>query len=115
MDLFYYQEKKVKKVIFILIILFGIKLHAALPPFFHTLREIEAIISDSRLHEELGGGEPILEVKRVDEGYLILTNRYTLKVEVIYHFPHELWCGIGEIELKFNEKEVRSDLDTINY
>jgi len=102
-----------KKYIFILIFLFGIKLHAALPPLYQSLKEIDAIISDARLKEELGSAEPVLEIKRVADGYLIFTNRYTLRVEVIY-IPQEM-IGPAKFELKFNEKEPKTCCENINY
>lgn len=73
---------------------------AALPPYYHTKREIEAILDHPQTYESLGSAEPILEIKKIDEGYQITTLRKILKVELIY-LPSEL-IGSNKFELKFS-------------
>jgi len=93
-----------KKLIFIFLLIFNIKIFAVLPPFYQSKEEIEAIISDPRLAEKLDSSELILEIKKIDEGYLITTNKSKLKVEIIY-LPQKTF-GPSLFELKFHETEI---------
>jgi hypothetical protein len=92
-----------KKIILILIAVFAVSTSfAMLPPFYHTLNEIQTILADERLSEALGSAEGITKIEKVDGGYLITSYRYQLKVDVNY-LPQQL-IGRGKFELKFNEK-----------
>ncbi len=92
-----------KKFVFLLISLFALSTsYALLPPLYHTLSEIEAIISDERLAQELGSAEGITKIERVDEGYVITTFRYQLKVDVNY-IPQQM-IGASKFELTFHDK-----------
>ena len=97
-----------KKYIFILIFLFSIKGFAILPPLYHSLNEIQAIISDERLAQELGSAVLIMSIKKIEDGYLITTNKSCLKVEVIY-VPQEL-IGPAKFELEFHEKKPLKEI-----
>jgi len=57
---------------------------AALPPFSQSVREIEAILSDPRLYQLLGGAEPIQEIQRGDAGYIVTTKNQTVEVVITY-------------------------------
>ncbi|OGN63792.1 MAG: hypothetical protein A3E80_06725 [Chlamydiae bacterium RIFCSPHIGHO2_12_FULL_49_9] len=57
---------------------------AVLPPFYESVREIQALLSDSRLHERLGSAETIEGIARTEMGYLIETGNYRLEVEMEY-------------------------------
>lgn len=92
-----------KKLIFILLAVLAIpSIYAMLPPLGKTLTEIEAIISDSRLAQELGSAEGITRIEKTENGYLITTFRYQLEVDII-EIPQEL-IGAYKFELKFHEK-----------
>jgi len=91
-----------KKLIFIIILLFSTQLHAILPPFYQSVNEIEAILKDPRLKDDANSAYPILQIMKVDSGYLIITSRYNQKIEVKY-IPQEL-IGPAKFELKFLEK-----------
>jgi hypothetical protein len=105
MLIFISLEKKMKKFIFIFVLLFSIKAYSVLPPFYHSLNEIKAIVSDERLAKIIGSAELILDLKRVQGGYLLTTNMSTLKIDVVY-IPQEL-VGATKFELKFHEKMPR--------
>lgn len=95
-----------KKFIFLLFFLFILQTaHAALPPLYQSLREIKAIISYERLINELGSAEAVIGIKKVENGYLVKTFRYELKVDVIY-IPQEM-VGPAKFELKFNQKQLK--------
>lgn len=102
-----------KKIILILISFFAISsTYAMLPPFYHTLNEIKAILDDERLAQELGSAEGITKIEKVDGGYLLTTYRYQLRVDVNY-LPQQL-IGRGKFELKFNEKTPLVDISLNN-
>ena len=98
-----------KKFIILLLFVFAVKANALLPPLYQSLKEIDAIISNEQLKEELGSAEAVLEIKRVKDGYLVLTRQYMLKVEVIY-IPRKI-IGPAKFELRFHEKEPRKMSD----
>lgn len=93
-----------KKIILVLLTLFSLSsIYGMLPPLYHTLNEIQAIISDPRLAQEIGSAEAIIKIERIEDSYLITTAYNTqLKVDVIY-IPQRL-IGASHFELKFHEK-----------
>jgi hypothetical protein len=93
-----------KKIIFLIIAMFCFsKTYALLPPLFHTLSEIETIISDERLVQELGSAEGITKLEKVEGGYLITTFRYQLKVDVNYLHQEKI-IGPAQFDLVFHKK-----------
>jgi len=58
-------------------------LSALLPPLWQGIAEIQAIIEDKRLGEHLHAGESLLEIKKVEGGYLLITNQQLLFAEII--------------------------------
>ncbi|MBA3602951.1 MAG: hypothetical protein H0W50_04780 [Parachlamydiaceae bacterium] len=60
---------------------------AALPPFYESLAELNVMLRDPRLAEKLGSGEPILNIQKNDQGYLITGNKYQLQANVTYINP----------------------------
>ena len=80
---------------------------ATLPPFYQSVSEYEAIIQSEELHEQLGTEHVIRGIHRTPEGgYIIITQKKTLYVEVVYN-PTEV-VGSANFELKF------SDLSSLN-
>lgn len=75
-----------KKILSAMVIGLGLisTLSAALPPFYESLVEISAILKDQRLAEKLSSGEPIVEIKKNEKGYLITTNQHELQVNIVY-------------------------------
>lgn len=74
---------------------------AALPPLYQTSAEIKAIMSDHRLGDKLQSGEPIINIEKIAQGYLITTNRSQLQVKVIYE-PSER-PGPSQYRLDFGD------------
>lgn len=71
---------------FLYISLFGLfgTAFAALAPLNESIAELDALLSDNQLTMQLGSGEPLLEIIRTADGYLLLTPNYRLRVDVIY-------------------------------
>jgi len=75
---------------------------AVLPPFYQSTREIKDLLSDKRLAEKLGSGQMILEVNRTEKGYLIITPKKRLEIDVHYHFS-KFTVGPSQYEFYFHE------------
>lgn len=74
---------------------------SALPPLAQSTREIQSILADSRFYEALGSAESIREILRTEEGYLILTQTYALKVHVLYDRADTKRIGPAQYHLEF--------------
>ena len=98
-----------KKIVFILIILFATHAHALLPPFYQSVKEIESILQDERFTSDANSPYPILEIKKVEGGYLIVTSRSQQFVE-IHYIPQDM-VGAAKFELQFHEKECIDSWD----
>lgn len=59
-----------KRLVFILILLFATKTYALLPPFYQSVKEIKSILQDKRFLTGANSAYPILEIKKVESGYL---------------------------------------------
>jgi hypothetical protein len=75
-----------------------------LSPECETQREIEAIKRDPRLVEKLGN-QVIQEIRKVDGGYIVITDLCEMKVDVTYLPPShpELIGEPQRFELAFND------------
>jgi len=73
---------------------------AALPPLHQSVREIEALLSDSHLAQYLGNGERINNIMRTENGFLVATQNYLMDVEVHYNKNNHL-VGPAQFELEF--------------
>jgi len=79
------KKNILKKSAFVLIfILCSIKGFSALPPFYQSSKEIKHILKDERLHEKLGSGQMILNIIKSQTGWIIITPKYHLNVDVKY-------------------------------
>lgn len=76
-------------------------LSAALPPFYESLVELSAILKDQRLAEKLSSGEPILDIKKNEKGYLITTNQNQVQVNIVYQ--KQDMPGPAKFNLEFEE------------
>lgn len=74
---------------------------ALLPPLAQSTREIQALISDSHFYESLGSGEAIQEILRNERGYLVVTQHYTMQVDIEY--LHTGRVGPAQFRFSFNE------------
>jgi len=75
---------------------------AALPPFYQSAKELKDLLSDQRLAEKLGSGQLIQDIIRTENGYLIVTPRKRLDVEVHY-YPPKYGVGPSQYEFYFHE------------
>ncbi len=78
--------------------------YQVLPPECQKAREIEAIKNDPRLVEKIGN-QVILEIRKVEGGYLVVTDLCEMQVDVNY-LPPSRPDIIGEptrFELDFND------------
>lgn len=72
-----------KKILFLIILLPGLAC-AALAPLSQSVREITAILSYPSFSDKLSTGSSIEDIKKVSDGYLIVTGTQALKVTVEY-------------------------------
>lgn len=73
-----------KKWIFISLFFYQASLAGILPPLYEGIRELKEILNDQRLTTLLQSGDVIEEIKKTDVGYLIITNKQQLAVDVAY-------------------------------
>jgi hypothetical protein len=78
----------------------------ALPPQYQEAREREAIQNDPRLSEFLGNAE-ILEIRKVEGGYVVVTDAYEMQVDVHYLPLEKNFCGPAKFELSFSQPVPR--------
>ncbi|HSX25672.1 MAG TPA: hypothetical protein VLE89_01525 [Chlamydiales bacterium] len=57
---------------------------AALPPLSQGVRELQAVLADPHLQDELGSSERIQEIFRTENGYVVVTQNYQMRVDVQY-------------------------------
>ncbi len=74
---------------------------ALLPPLAQSVREMEAILEDPRLYDLLGSAESLQQILRTPEGYLILTRKYAVRVELEYAMQRKI--GPASFELSFSD------------
>lgn len=56
---------------------------ALLPPLWEGVREVKSILDDPELGQWLQSGEVLLEIKKVDEGWQLTTNKGAVLVRVV--------------------------------
>lgn len=71
-----------KKLIFALI--FTTQIQAALPPLYQSLNEYKALLGNPALAEKLTSADLIESIELKEGGFLIKTNKHTLKVDLVY-------------------------------
>lgn len=89
-----------KKWIFILLAQAGF---AALPPLAQSIREYEALFSNPKFYEFLGSAERIRDVLRTEHGFLVFTENYVMKVDVVYGGRDQRLIGPVQFELEFEQ------------
>jgi hypothetical protein len=90
----------IAKTILAVILLTSASTFAALPPLAESAREIQAILSAQEGYDLLGGADPIEQIIRTPSGYLIITSRKEMKVDVNYAQSGKI--GPAEFTLKFH-------------
>lgn len=76
-------------------------LTAALPPFFSSKREIEAILAAKELNDIVSSDDILQEIRKIPSGYLIITNQKIVPVFVHYMPTHKL--GPQKFQLEFQK------------
>jgi hypothetical protein len=69
---------------FIFSLLFASIGFSALPPVYQTSNEIKEILNDERLYEKLGSESVIQGIIKGEKGWIVITNKYYLRVFVEY-------------------------------
>jgi hypothetical protein len=59
-------------------------LEGLLPPLYQTADEIVAVVKDDELGNVLPDGEPIIGIRKNDNGYLVQTSRHQIQASIIY-------------------------------
>lgn len=76
---------------------------AALPPLAQSSREIQAVLADGRFYESLGSAEVVKEIIRTQNGFLVMTQNYAMKVDVKYTPRGETtFAGPAQFTLEFH-------------
>ncbi len=81
-------------------IAFSSSLFALLPPLYQDIREITTMLSDDKIQNVLESGDRIVEIRKIDHGYQIVTNHCTVEAEII-HLPNET-AGPSKFKVVFN-------------
>lgn len=76
---------------------------AALPPLAQSMRELQALLSDERFYDSLGSAEMVKDIIRTEEGFLVLTQHYAMKVDIKYGGGDKKIIGPIQFELDFQQ------------
>lgn len=79
----------------------GAQACAALPPLYQTLNEYKALLISPELTEKLVSADAIEDIQRDSSGFIIKTNKHTLKVGVVY--DPQTMPGPSKFHFVFNE------------
>lgn len=74
---------------------------AALPPLWEDVKELKAILDDPQLGSSLQSGESILKIKRTEKGWLIVTNKNHLAIQVVPQQQDKM--GPAKFSLEFGQ------------
>lgn len=75
---------------------------ALLPPLAQSTRELRALLDDNRFYSSLGSAEQIQEIIRNETGYLIVTQNYSMQVDIKYGGRDHRIIGPARFEFTFN-------------
>jgi hypothetical protein len=89
----------------VLYFLFAISGFALLPPLAQSIKEIEALVADPRFYQALGSAEAIQEITRNEHGYQIVTQHYTMQVNIEYLRTGKI--GPAQFQFEFQEAVQR--------
>lgn len=71
----------------------------ALPPFWQSVREIEALLKNRELYTRLHSVAPIKDIQQTDEGYKLTTRDGCFVVAKVKYLPTEM-VGAAKFELE---------------
>lgn len=75
-------------------------LPAVLPPFYQSIREVEAILQDPSLPEQLQTAYSIDTIKHVEGGWLITAAEKTVMAKIIPLPPSKNQPRVGPLQFK---------------
>lgn len=90
---------------------------AILSPLYQGAREVKEMLSDPRM-SWLGSEQRISEIIYGDQSYVIITQEYSMQVDVGYESKGQRWAGPGNLLLHFHRPihrqtgEVKIDRDS---
>lgn len=58
--------------------------YSALPPLYQSLKEYEELLANPKLAEKLTSADYIQNIQRDESGFLIQTNKHTMRVDIIF-------------------------------
>jgi hypothetical protein len=73
---------------------------AALPPYYQTAREIQAVVENGDLAQKIGSGRAITSITRKDGGYTVIASECEVFVKVVYEAPPEGLVGAARFHLE---------------
>ena len=82
-------------------LLISSSLFAALPPLAQSTREMQALLADSHLQDWLGSAEMLQEIVRADGGFVVVTQNYSMKVDV--HYLPAKRIGPAQFQFEFQK------------
>lgn len=85
---------------------FFCSLTAALPPLYQNLTELKAVLNAPELTHLLNSGEVIVQIYKVDSGYLIMTDQHSLIAKVV--FEHAIRPGPTPFHIEFSKPQPNS-------
>ena len=89
-----------KKILSIFLLLVT-PLMAVLPPAAQSKREIQAILESSGFQESIPSGDVVEEIKKVEGGYVVITNKRV--VPILVHYAKTKEIGPSRFTLEFQE------------
>ena len=104
MGLPYLKEIFMKKIAYVFLgmcLLTSMPIFAILPPLYQNIKEITSILESSEISQKLQSGDVILEIKKNEQGYDIITNKRHLFIEVKYLPTQRM--GPAEFKLIFHD------------
>lgn len=79
---------------------------AALPPYWQSAREIEAILADQRVHDALKYEEPILSISTIgNDVYTLKTPRCSLDIRIVDTPDAEPMPGPRQFQLEIGQAD----------
>jgi hypothetical protein len=79
--------KKIATLLTLCVVMAG-PVSALLPPLYQDIKEITTLLTDEAIQNVLESGDRIIEIRRIERGYQIVTNRHTVDAEII-RVPNE--------------------------
>lgn len=82
---------------------------AALPPLWQGAAEIKAILEDQQLSNVIPSGDVLRKIVKIQDGYLIITNKRKAFVKV--HYEASAQPGPAQFKIEFGKVKLKHHLD----